>query len=185
MVDVLRHADEKGTLAVRLVQAAFHNRSLSLYTKLGFNTVEPLSNMSGPALDLMIHGYDVRTMNASDLGAVDALAIQVHGHTRHNEVASAIEQGTAMVVEHRGRITGYTTGGGFFGHTEGETNNDLKALIGTAKEFSGPGFLLPTRNGELMRWCLENGLRVVQPMTLMARGIYQEPRGAFLPSILF
>jgi ribosomal protein S18 acetylase RimI-like enzyme len=185
MVDVLRRADEKGTLAVRLVQAAFHNRSLSLYTKLGFNTVEPLSNMSGPALDLRIDGYDVRTMNESDLDAVDALAIQVHGHTRHNEVAGAIAQGTAMVVEHVGRITGYTTGGGFFGHSVGETNNDLKALIGAAKEFSGPGFLLPTRNGDLMRWCLENGLRVVQPMTLMARGVYQEPRGAFLPSILF
>jgi len=58
-------------------------------------------------------------------------------------------------------------------------------LIGSASEFSGPGFLLPTRNGDLMRWCLENGLRVIQPLTLMSRGVYQEPRGAFLPSILF
>jgi predicted N-acetyltransferase YhbS len=182
---VIRRADEKGTLAVRLVQAAFHNRSLSLYTKLGFNTVEPLSNMQGPALDLKIEGYDVRTMNEGDLEAVDALTTRVHGHTRHNEVAGAIGQGSAVVVEHQGRITGYSTGVAFFGHTVGETNNDLKALIGAAKEFGGPGFLLPTRNGELMRWCLENGLRVVQPMTLMARGVYQEPRGAFLPSILF
>jgi L-amino acid N-acyltransferase YncA len=182
---VLRRADEKGAASVRLVQAAFHNRSLSLYTKLGFNTVEPLSNIQGPALDLKIDGYDVREMNASDLPGVDALSISIHGHSRHNEVAGAIEQGTAVVVEHQGRITGYTTGVGFFGHTVGETNNDIQALIGAAKEFGGPGFLLPTRNSELLRWCLVHGLKIMQPMTLMARGLYQEPRGAFLPSILF
>lgn len=185
MAEVLRRADEKGAPAVRLVQAAFHNRSLSLYTKLGFNTVEPLSNIQGPALDLTIDGYPVRKMNPSDLDAVDALAMQVQGHTRHNEVAGAIEQGSAMVVEHQGRISGYTTGIGFFGHTVSETNNELRALIGAAKEFGGPGFLLPTRNSELLRWCLGHGLKIVQPMTLMARGVYQEPRGAFLPSILF
>src|SRR5215213_7304728 len=43
MEDVIRRSDEQGHPSVRLVQAAFHNRSLSLYTKLGFNTVEPLS----------------------------------------------------------------------------------------------------------------------------------------------
>jgi hypothetical protein len=73
----------------------------------------------------------------------------------------------------------------FFGHAVGETNNDLKALIGAAQEFAGPGFLLPTRNGELFRWCLSNGLRITQPMTLMSKGVYNEPAGAFLPSILY
>ena len=48
-----------------------------------------------------------------------------------------------------------------------------------------PGLLLPSRNGEVFRWCLARGLRVVQPMTLMSLGLYNEPRGAFLPSILF
>jgi predicted N-acetyltransferase YhbS len=185
MVDVLRHADNLGILSVRLVQAAFHNRSLSLYTKLGFDTVEPLSNMQGKALNVKIDGYEVRAMTVNDLEDVDELCLSVHGHTRHNEVAGAIAQGSAIVVEHDGRISGYTTGTGFFGHTVGESNEDAKALIGAAKEFAGPGFLLPTRNGELMRWCLEHGLRVVQPLTLMSRGVYQEPRGAFLPSILF
>jgi predicted N-acetyltransferase YhbS len=185
MTDVLKHAEENNILSVRLVQAAFHNRSLSLYTKLGFNTVEPLSNINGTAPGIQIAGYDVREMTSGDLDAVDSLCLKVHGHDRHNEVAGAIAQGSARVVEHDGRISGYTTGIGFFGHTVGESNEDIKALIGSAKEFSGPGFLLPTRNGDLMRWCLENGLRVIQPLTLMSRGVYQEPRGAFMPSILF
>ncbi|PYS98959.1 MAG: GNAT family N-acetyltransferase [Acidobacteria bacterium] len=185
MTDVLNHADENGFLSVRLVQAAFHNRSLSLYTKLGFNTVEPLSNINGPALGIKIDGYKVREMNSDDLPSVDALCVKVHGHNRHNEVAGAITQGSARVVEHDGRISGYSTGTGFFGHSVGESNEEIKALLGSANEFSGAGFLLPTRNGDLMRWCLENGLRVVQPLTLMSRGVYQEPRGAFMPSILF
>ena len=67
----------------------------------------------------------------------------------------------------------------------GESNAELKALIGAASAFVGPGFLLPTRNGELFRWCLAHGLRVVQPMTLMSLGLYHEPQGAFLPSILY
>jgi predicted N-acetyltransferase YhbS len=185
MLDVLKHADEQGILSVRLVQAAFHNRSLSLYTKLGFNTVEPLSNMQGTPIGIKMAGYEVRAMKTEDLEAVDAVCLRVHGHTRHNEAAGAIEQGTAQVVEHNGRVTGYTTGSGFFGHTVGESNEDVKALLAAATDFGGPGFLLPTRNSELMRWCFEHGLRIVQPLTLMSRGIYQEPRGAFLPSILF
>ena len=88
-------------------------------------------------------------------------------------------------MEHDGRITGYATLVGFFGHAVGESNEDLKALIGAATAFPGPGFLLPTRNSDVLRWCLEKGLRVVQPMTLMSTGLYNEPAGAFLPSVVF
>ena len=66
-----------------------------------------------------------------------------------------------------------------------ESNAELQALIGAAEEFAGPGLLLPTRNTELFRWCLHHGLRVIQPLTLMSLGLYNEPAGAFLPSILF
>jgi hypothetical protein len=58
-------------------------------------------------------------------------------------------------------------------------------LIGSAENFGGPGILVPTRNAELFRWCLSSGLRVVEPMTLMTVGLYNEPHGAYLPSILF
>jgi hypothetical protein len=109
----------------------------------------------------------------------------VHGHNRAGELRDAIAQGFATIVEHDRRITGYATIIGFFGHVVGETNEDVKALIGAAKEFAGPGFLLPTRNGDLFRWCLNNGLQITQPMTLMSKGLYNEPAGAFLPSILY
>lgn len=111
--------------------------------------------------------------------------MKVHGHDRRGELLDAIKQGTATLVEHGGRITGYATPVAFFGHAVGETNEELKALIGAAPAFPGPGFLLPTRNGELFRWCLDHGLRVVQPVTLMSVGLYNEPAGAFLPSVLY
>ncbi len=185
MEDVMRHAEERGFASVRLVQAAYHNRSLSLYTKLGFDTREPLSLMNGQALNLKMSSHVVRAANENDRAACNALCFRIHGHDRNAELVDAINQGTATVVEHEGRITGYATSVSFLGHAMGESNEDLKALIGAVTEFQGPGFLLPTRNSEVFRWCLEKGLRVIQPMTLMSKGLYNEPRGAFLPSIIY
>lgn len=185
MEDVMRRAQERRFAGVRLVQAAYHNRSLSLYSKLGFDTREPLSTLQGRALGLEIPGHAVRPANEGDLDACNQLCLRVHGHDRGPELLDAIRQGTATVVEHYGRIAGYATIVGFFGHAVGESNEDLKALIGAARAFPGPGFLLPTRNSDLLRWCLGNGLRIVQPMTLMSTGLYNEPRGAFIPSVIY
>lgn len=185
MERVLDRARAKHFVGVRLVQAAYHNRSLSLYSKLGFNAREPLSLMQGPALQLQLPGYEVRPASARDLDACNQLCFHVHGHDRGRELFDATKQGHALVVEHGGNVTGYATLIGFFGHAVGRTNEELKALIGAVPVFQGPGFLLPTRNGELLRWCLEHGLRVSYPMTLMSHGLYQEPAGSFLPSILY
>lgn len=184
MEDVIQRARGRRFAGIRLVQAAYHNRSLSLYTKL-FDTCEPLSVLQGTAIGLEIPGHAVRSAHEDDLEAGNTLCFRVHGHDRGPELLDAIKQGTATVVEHHGRITGYATMVGFFGHAVGESNEELKALIGAATAFPGPGFLLPTRNSDLLRWCLGNGLRVVQPMTLMRIGLYTEPGGAFLPSVLY
>jgi predicted N-acetyltransferase YhbS len=185
MLHVMERARARNFPGVRLVQAAFHNRSLSLYTKLGFDPKEPLSCLQGPPIAKTIPGYAVRTANESDVAACNRVCLRVHGHTREGELRDAIMMGTTRVVEHDGRLTGYTTGIAFFAHTVAETNHDLQALIASAPEFGGPGLLLPTRNAEVLRWCLDNGLRVVQPMTLMTLGLYNEPCGAYLPSILY
>jgi predicted N-acetyltransferase YhbS len=185
MQDVIDRAAAQRAPGVRLVQAAYHNRSLCLYTTLGFRTREPLSVMQGPPLTLGFTGYDVRPAQLADVDACNALCREVHGFDRGGELKDAIAQETATVVEHLGRITGYATFVGFFGHTVCMTNRDLMALIGAAPEFPGPGFLLPTRNHEVFAWCLANGLRLVQQMTLMTIGLYNEPMGAYLPGILY
>ena len=185
MQAVLDRAAERGAPGVRLVQATFHNRSLSLYTKLGFDTRELLSVMHGAPMGKTIEGCSVRPAKDADRAGCDQLCARVHGHTRSGEVADAIQQRHATVVERDGRITGYTTGLGYFGHAVAESNQDLQALIGAAVGFGGPGIMVPARNASLFRWCLDNGLRVVQPNTLMSMGLYNEPAGAWIPSILF
>jgi predicted N-acetyltransferase YhbS len=170
---------------VRLVQAAYHSRTLALYAKLGFIVREPLAMLQGPPLALQIPGYVVRSATSEDLEACNQVCRSIHGHDRGGELVDAIQQRSAVVVEHGGRITGYATPIAFFGHAVGETNEDLKALIGAAPVIPDPGFLLPIRNGELFRWCLDHGLRVVQSNTLMSIGLYNTPEGAFLPSILY
>ena len=182
---VLRRATERRATGVRLVQAAYHNRSLALYTKLGFAPREPLSVLQGPVPEVARTDRIARRATEVDVGACTGLALRVAGHPRPSELRHAIARGDAYVVERAGRVTGYTTGIGFFGHTIGEANEDLQALIGAAASIAGPGFLLPTRNEAMLRWALAQGLRIVQPMTLMTIGEYRTPAGAWLPSILY
>jgi predicted N-acetyltransferase YhbS len=189
MEAVLARARERRFAGVRLVQAAFNTRSLSLYTKLGFDVREPLACLQGDTAALRasadLRDYPVRKATQADVEACEDLCRRVHGHERTGELLAAVAKGTALVVEHAGRVTGYATEVGFFGHAVGLTNHELKALIAGADRITGAGLLLPSRNGEVLRWCLAGGLKVVQPMTLMSLGLYNEPAGAFFPSILF
>lgn len=185
MREALARSEKNGAAGVRLVQAGYHCRSLSLYSKLGFEVREHLSCMQGPALGQQLAGYPVRPAVAQDIEACNALALRVHGHHRSGELHEAVSQGTATVVARGGRITAYATLIAFFGHAVAETTDDLRALIAASQSFAGPGFLVPSRNGELMRWCLGSGLRITQPMTLMTKGLYNEPAGAYLPSVLY
>jgi len=185
MQAVLDRSWERNVPSVRLLQSAFHNRSLSLYTKLGFDPREPMSVMQGAPLMVPIEGCAVRPAAMADLDAANRVCERVHGHNRSGELSDAIGQGTARVVERQGRVTGYVSAFGYFGHAVGESNVDLQALIAATDSFGGPGMIVPTRNAELFRWCLEKGLRVLQPATLMTMGLYNEPTGAYLPSILY
>ena len=185
MCAVIEHSAQLGAAGVRLVQAAFHSRSLSLYASLGFEVREPLSCMQGRTRDRGGAGCEVRAAAAADLDACNALSHRVHGFDRGAELAGAIQLGTAVVVERGGRITGYSSHLGFFGHTTAETNADLQAMIAAADELAGSGILVPSRNSGLFHWCLQQGLRVVQPMTLMSTGLYSEPAGAWLPSVIY
>lgn len=185
MQAVMDRARESRPAGMRLVQAAYHNRSLSLYTTLGFDVREPLSCVQGRPLDRNVPGCVVRAARDNDLDACNALSRRVHGFERGIELAEAIQHKTASVVERGGCVTGFATALAFFGHATAESNLDMQALIASAESFGGSGILVPSRNSALLRWCLANGLQVVQPMTLMSVGLYNEPAGAWLPSVLF
>lgn len=185
MKDVLGRAAHRGAPGIRLLQSAYHNRSLSLYATLGFHVRDLLACMQGSPPTGELSGYRVRHATTADVEACNALCRRVHGHDRAGELADAVAQGTALVVEHDGRISGYATALAFLGHAVGEGDAELKALIMAADGFGGPGILVPTTNAALFRWCLDRGLRVGYLMTLMSVGLYSPPRGAYLPSVLY
>ncbi len=185
MQAVMDRARDRGAAGLRLVQAAFHNRSLSLYTSFGFDVREPLSCVQGAIREPNFPRCQVRPATSADEDACNSLSRRVHGFDRAIELKQAVSHGTARVVERGGWVTGYTTHLAFFGHSTAETNLDMQALLASVDGFAGPGILVPSRNSVLLRWCLQNGLRVVEPMTLMSAGLYNDPAGAWLPSVLF
>jgi predicted N-acetyltransferase YhbS len=185
MLAAMEEARRRNCAGIRLVQLAYHNRSLCLYTKLGYRSRYPLSIMQGKPLGQRFAGYDVRPATAADAEACNFLCLSVHGIERRQEVEEAIGQNNLTVVEHLGRITGYSTGVGFFTHTIADSNQSLMALIAAAPVFAGPGFFLPTTNHDVFNWCLEQGLRLVAQATYMTIGLFNEPDGAWLPGVLY
>src|SRR4030088_3163337 len=60
MQTVIARADERKFAGIRLVRAAYHNRSLSLYSKLGFVVREPLACMQGPGIQKILPNHRIR-----------------------------------------------------------------------------------------------------------------------------
>jgi len=108
------------------------------------------------------------------------LCQRVHGFDRNRE--HAIQRGTATVVEHDGRITGYATTIGFFVMLWVKPMK-TKALIGAANPLTDLVFFLPTRTVNCSS--LQQGASCVQPMILMSLGFYNQPAGAFCPPFCF
>ena len=83
MQHLLTRAAARRVPGVRLVQAAFHTRSLALYTSLGFAPREPLSCMQGPALHVPWPGYAVRARDAGGPRRVQSgLPARARAHAR-------------------------------------------------------------------------------------------------------
>lgn len=181
-----RGADALGT---RLVQDAFNEKTLALYTGLGFDPREPLALLSGTPKEQPSAGTQVRPMTAADLRAATQLCRRVHGFARASDLQAALAQGTPVVLKRDGRIAAYMTAPNVWlmNHAVAEDEAALCALIlGAGAASTAPlGFLMPIRQAALFRWCLGQGLRVVKPMTLMSRGHYARPDGAWLPSVIY
>jgi predicted N-acetyltransferase YhbS len=185
MQAVLERQRRRAAAGVRLVQTAYHYRSLGLYAKLGFRVRETLSVLQGDLPNLRSPSIATRPATEADLAQCGELCERIHGHDRNPELAEAIRAGTAHVAERPNCISGYAAGFGYGWHAVSETNEDMCALLAGAEALMGLGILVPSRNSELLRWCLDKGLRIVQQSTLMTIGMYREPAGSYLPSIVF
>jgi predicted N-acetyltransferase YhbS len=175
----------KGAAGIRLVQDAFNTASLSLYASLGFDVKEPLALIEGELKGDLPSGVTVRPIEEQDYEACAELCRKTHGFDRLNELKHMPPFLTSFVAIRDGRLTGYASAPQFWplNHAVAETEEDMQSLLLGAGNLSPISFLLPTRQTSLFRWCLKQGMRVIKPLTLMAMGEYNEPRGCYLPSV--
>jgi predicted N-acetyltransferase YhbS len=183
----LGQARKQGREQVRLVQSPSHIRSFVLYTKSGFVLREPLLLIQGKPMthEDRSNGDAHHVQTDGDISACGELCKEIHGFSREGELRQAIGQGAAMMIEKNGQILGYSAGIGLFGHAVAKSNKVLKALIESATAILGPGFFVPARNHELLKWLLENGFKIAWPANLMTLGAYRDPSGPILPSIAY
>ena len=185
----------RGAHGVRLVQDAFNSTSMALYASLGFEVRDPLVLLEGAPSNARkpgkvgkpANGIHVRRLGPGDLEGCAAVCHKVHGITRSEELRSGLRGLRGYAALRDGRITAYasTLDIWFAAHGVAETDADMQALIlGAAALQRDPlHFLFPTRQADLFRFLLGEGMRIVKPMTLMTRGPYQEPTGAYFPSV--
>ena len=178
----------EGAPGVRLLQDGFHMRSLCLYESLGFDVKEPVAVTTGRPRSAPVPGVEVRPLADGDVEECGALSQRVHGFPRTNELRDAMHAFAPFVAVRDGRITAYATSVSYWptNHGVAESDDDMTALLlGAAAALDDPiTFLVPLR-WPLFRWSLAEGLRLVKPMNLMARGEYNEPRGSWYPSVLY
>lgn len=177
----------KDAPGIRLVQAAFNTKSMSLYASLGFDVKEPLALMTGKIVGGVSDNTEVRPMQDEDLDECENLCKRVHGFERTNELRDALTFFNPFVAVRDGRITAYASTVSFWvqNHGVAETEEDMRALLsGASAQIDEPiSLLLPTRRASFHRWALQSGLRMTQPLTLMTMGEYQEPAGCYFPSV--
>ena len=59
------------------------------------------------------------------------------------------------------------------------------ALIAAASKSAGQVSWFPHATMAYFTWCLQNDPQLVHQMTHMSIGLYNEPMGAYLPSVLY
>ena len=180
-----------GAAGVRLLQDSFNVQSLGLYASLGFQATEPVVVMGGWPRTGIDAGFEVRPMTERDIDAAAALHLDVHGFDRTTELRDALDapELEPHVATSDSEVVAYATTLTFFpaAHAVARSAPAMAALIaGTLGAGEAPAsFLLPVRRHELFGWALEAGLRVVKPMTYMVMGQSHDPRGPWIPSVLY
>lgn len=181
-----------GGTGLRLTQDGFNLSSLTLYASLGFEVKEPLVLRIGRPHGLQAPPDElhVRRMHPDDVDACADLCMCVHGIERRAELRLGLSTGLpGHVAERDGRLVAYATTVALWQRAHGmaETSDDLIGLLtGAAHNDPSPvSLLVPTRDAALHNWCVAHRLRAVKPMNLMAYGDYQEPRGAWFPSVAY
>jgi GNAT superfamily N-acetyltransferase len=180
-----------GARGIRLLQDAFNRSSLALYVSLGFEVRESVALLAGRPRSGARPGIEVRPLEEGDIEECGRLCRAVHGHERTGELRDAVHDllCAPVVALCDGRITAYATTLSYFpaAHGVAASDEDMQALIlgGSALNETPVSLLVPTHQGDLLRWCLSERLRVIKPMSYLTIGEYHRPTGCWIPSLMY
>lgn len=183
--ELLRRADEAGTLAQRLYVDAWNPGAFALYAGRGFGVIDTVAHVErapgpGPALD-SARGLEVRAFESRDLDEVQRLDRRLTGHERPADLTEQVR----LVARRRGDVVGYLgacdAGGAILlGPAVAVDASDLFTLITHAlAETGGPGWSaadrplrarLSTTAPAACMAALGLGFRVREVGVIMSRG---------------
>jgi predicted N-acetyltransferase YhbS len=173
--------------SVRLLQDAHNPVSLSLYASLGFKIKEPVAMMAGRPSGAPERTLEVRPLAADDIDLCSDLCEHVLGYRREGALRQAMPFSPYVGLVDGG-VRAYASSLTMWAvaHGVAEAEEDMYELVlGFAAADERPlSLLVPLRSG-FFHWCLEQGLRTVKVMNVMAIGRYQDPRGCWFPSSVY
>lgn len=173
-----RMIERAGGASVRLLQDAFNNSTLALYSRYGFVVREQVTCVKGqPGRESSSDGLTI-THDSDPAGTSEALYRQIMGFNRPSFP-------TRPVMAHRGAdLAGFIAPGTEYPYAVADNEETLRALIaGLATELDAQiTAAIPAAHAETLRWMLDRDGRVIRSMNLMVRGPYTRPNGARLNS---
>ena len=148
--ELLRRADEAGTLAQRLYVDAWNPSAFALYAGRGFGVIDTVAHIErapapGPALESS-RGLEVRAFEARDQDEVARLDRRLTGHDRPADLAERVR----LVARRRGDVvaylgTGEVGGTVLLGPVVAVDASDLFTLISHALAEAGHGWSAAAR----------------------------------------
>lgn len=189
MEALLEQAEASAYQSVRLLQSAYNRVSFSLYSRLGFDVKDGVAFIKGRPPEEERPADEVREGTPADLDAMDELSLEVLGFRRRGDLELPSGLTPPLVLERQGHIVGFTCrlvtpSGILLGPAVARDEQALRDLIlGAAR--GAPVDLrvtLPVSLPSVLRWALEGGFVLSELDTLMVRGAYERPAGAYLPS---
>ena len=181
----------EGGAGLRLTQDLFNMTSLSLYASLGFEAKEALVLVHGRPRSARRHppppgcaGWRTATSRPARNCASGCTACPERGGGHRAACRPARRDRRARGASRRVRDHPELVAARARGRRAPRGPRG-PAARSRCRAASRSAFLIPIRDAGLHRWCLDEGLEAVKPMTLMARGTYSEPRGAWLPSVAY
>jgi ribosomal protein S18 acetylase RimI-like enzyme len=171
-----RIIEDAGLATIRLLQDAFNNAALGLYSRYGFVVREHATVIRGRPTGSV---KDIVIAQENDLaGRSEALHRHVVGFNRPAFPTRP------FMAKRDGEVVGFIAPGADYPFAAALEEATLKPLIATlaATLDRDVTVAIPAPQHETIRWMLDQGGRVVRSMNLMVRGPYARPNGARLHS---